>query len=130
MEDISNWDAFFWYGQISSEEQAYFDLLELLIQQKRSFFYYRRGSAGVSEYENNPNGFALQILARFEIANAVAYRNSRVVDGSGGTVDRRIAVSQNAIGFDQDGGNLNVQVLYFLYDNYEEPKSNSFPLGQ
>ncbi len=131
----SAWDIFFQYGEKSKSDmdildmECRTDLYELLIQNKRSLFYYRSGSAGVSEYENNPNGIGLQIFARFDIAEAVSYRNQLVSNGENGSVDRRIAVSQNSVGFEQpQADELNVLVLYFLYANYEEPKSNSFPM--
>lgn len=126
--ELPAWDQFFFYGKGDLHEESVYDLNELLFQPKRSLFYNRRASAGVSEYENNPNGIGLQVFARFEIANAVAYRNSQVSDGSDNLPDRRIAVSQNSIGFEAKDGNLDVRVLYFLYSDYEVPKSNSFPL--
>lgn len=127
-ENPTSWDTFFFYGKGDLDYEAEYDLYELLIQAKRSLFYYRNGSAGVSEYENNPNGIALQVFARFEIANAIAYRNTIISNGSIGGKDRRIAVSQNSIGFENKNGELDVQVVYFLYADYETPKSNSFPL--
>ena len=123
-----SWDSFFYYGQDTLENESQFDLFQLLLQPKRSLYYSRRESAGVSEYENLPNGLQLQIFARYEIAGAIFYRNTLVVDGSNGTKDRRIAVSQNSIGFEAKEGNLNIFILYFLYANYETPQSHSFPL--
>lgn len=126
--EIPAWDQFFFYGKGDLHDEAVYDLNELLFQPKRSLFYNRRASAGVTEYENNPNGIGLQVFARYEIANAVAYRNSQVSDGSDGLPDRRIAVSQTSIGFEQSRENLDIRILYFLYSDYEEPRANSFPL--
>lgn len=135
--DINSvWDTFFYYGGEKSKSdisvldtECRTDLYELLLQNKRSLFYYRSGSAGVSEYENNPNGIGLQIFARFDIAEAVSYRNQLVSNGEGDSVDRRIAVSQNSVGFEQpQSDELNVLVLYFLYAKYDEPKSDSFSM--
>lgn len=125
-----NWDMFFLYGNNTIEDECLFDLYQLLMQPKRSLYYNRQESAGISEYENRPNGIDLQIFARFEIANAVAYRNMMVTDGSNNMKDRRIAISQNSIGFESKGSELNINVLYFLYENYESPKSNTFPLAR
>lgn len=128
IEDYKNWDYFFYYGQIGLEEESKNDLWQLILQPKRSLYYNRRESAGINEYENRPNGIDLQIFARFEIANAVAYRNTLVTNGTDNTIDRRIAVSQNSIGFEARGGELDIQILYFLFADYEEPRSVNFAL--
>ena len=124
----SSWDIFFFYGKNDLDLESQYDLYEMLLQPKRSLYFFRRGSAGVSEYVNNPNGIDLQVFARFEIANAIAYRNTIVSRGENGTKDRRIAVSQTSIGFESKNDELNVRILYFLFADYETPKSNSFPL--
>ena len=124
----SSWDIFFFYGKNDLDLESQYDLYEMLLQPKRSLYFFRRGSAGVNEYINNPNGIDLQVFARFEIANAIAYRNTIVSRGENGTRDRRIAVSQTSIGFESKDDELNVKILYFLFENYETPKSNSFPL--
>jgi len=121
--------GFFYYGKNSLDDESRFDLFQLLLQPKRSLFYDRRESAGISDYENRPNTIELQVLGRFEIANAVAYRNSLVTNGADNTIDRRIAVSQNSIGFSARGEELDVNVLYFLYGDYETPRNNIFTLG-
>jgi hypothetical protein len=128
IQELANWDLFFYYGKSEPETESLFDLYLMLLQPKRSLYYNRKESAGLTEYENNPNDLNLQIFARFEIANAVAYKNSVVVNGTEGTRDRRIAVSQNSIGFEAKNGNLDVQILYFLYADYEQPRQNSFPI--
>jgi len=125
----ANWDIFFFYGKSELDLECRFDLYELLLQNKRSLFYGRRLSAGVNTFENMPNSIELQVLGRFDIASAVAYRNSVVSAGSGGSVDRRIAVSQYSISFLAKDGNLDVNILYFLFSDYETPRNDSFPLG-
>lgn len=128
INDVVNWDVFFYRGETNDLDlECRHDLFELLLQKSRSLFYYRRGSAGVSNYENNPNAIQLQVLCRFDIASAVSYRNSLVSDGSDSNPDRRIAVSQNSIGFQQVDENLTVDVYYFLYANYEEIKNITIP---
>lgn len=124
----SAWEAFFYYGEIDQEDESLYDLHELLLQQKRSLFYFRRAGGGVSEYENVPSSIMLS-LAKAEIANAIAYRNSYVSDGSDGLRDRRIAVSQEYIDIKQvDLGEINVEIYYFLYKDFQDPKANSFKL--
>jgi len=123
------WDIFFYYGKSDLGLENQFDLYQIITQPKRSLFYNRRESSGLSEYENNPNALQLQVLARFDIANAVAYRNTLVVDGTEGRKDRRIAVSQNSIGFDNRNGELDISILYFNYFDYINPKIFSSPLS-
>lgn len=130
IQELPGWDLFFYYGESSLENESVFDLYLILLQNKRSLFYDRRESAGINEYVNTPNGINLQVFARFDIANAISYRNTLVTDGSNNTTDRRIAVSQNSIGFSAKEDTLDVNVLYFLYADYEKPKSNSFKLGR
>lgn len=131
LDELMDWDLFFYYGETGDLDlECRFDLYELLLQPKRSLFYARQLSAGIDQYENAPNTIRLQVLGRYEIASAVAYRNSVVTDGRNGTTDRRIAVSQNSINFKQSNENMDIDVLYFLYDNYEDSKSHSFQLGR
>ena len=121
-----NWDTFFHYGESDLNEEAVYDIYEILLQTRRSLFYFRRGSAGINEFENNPNGMSLQIMGRFEIANTIAYRNSIVSSGADGSIDRRIAISQNAINFLAKNGSLDINILYFLYGDTETLQNNNF----
>ena len=123
---MNYWDTFFYYGQGDLYEESIYDLYEVLLQPKRSFYYYRKGAAGINEYENNPNGLSLQILARFEIASTIAYRNTLVSNGENSSTDRRIVVSQNAISFQVKDSDLNVHIDWFLYKDYQYPKSANF----
>jgi len=113
-------DYFFYYGENTLESECKYDLWTLLLQPKNSLLYDRQESAEIDEYENYPNAVFLQILLRFAIANAIAYRNSLVTDGSEGSKDRRIFTSQNSIGFQQREGELDIQVFYFLSTSYNE----------
>ena len=123
-----SWDIFFYYGETNDLDlECEYDLWEILLQPGRSLFYNRRFSAGLSQFENNPNGMSLQIFGRYEIASSIAYRNTVVSDGSEGLPDRRIAVSQNSVGFKQENGNLDIEVLYFLYHSYKQPKLKKIP---
>ena len=128
LQELANWDIFFYYGLSDLDLESRFDLFQILIEEKRSLYYNRQESAGITEYENNPNSLNLQINAKYDIASAIAYRNTIVTTGANNTTDRRIAISQNSIGFEVTGENLDIKVLYFLYADYEQPKSNSFPL--
>lgn len=125
---MSYWDTFLYYGKGDLEDETIYDIYEILLQPKRSLYYYRKGSAGIDEYENNPNSLSIQVFLRFDIASTIAYRNSIVSNGENGLVDRRIGVSQNFISFISKNGDLDINILYFLYSNYEEPKSSNFLL--
>ena len=123
------WDMFFFYGSNDLALENEFDLYQIITQPKRSLFYNRKESCGLSEYENNPNSLSLQVLSRFDIANSVAYRNTVVPDGTNGTKDRRIALSQNSIGFSSKNGELDITILYFNFFNYADPKIFGLPLS-
>lgn len=128
-DELGNWDIFFHYGETRGLDlECRYDLFELLLQNKRSLFYIRRFAAGLELYENSPNTLNLQVLGRYEISSGVAYRNSLVSDGTGTHQDRRVAVSQNGIKFQQKEDTINVEVFYFLYNSYEVPRSHSFKL--
>jgi hypothetical protein len=123
---MSAWETYLYYGQSPLQDECEFDLLEILLQPTRSSFYNRKMAAGIQE--NKPNGIELQVMGRFNIANSIAYRNSRVTIGLNGTKDRRIGVSQNTIGFDTVGSNLDITVLYFMFANYETPVESTFKI--
>lgn len=124
----SPWESFFYYGNDTLENETLYDMTELLMQPKRSLYYFRRGSGGLNLYENNPNGLALSIFMRYEITSAIGYRNTIVVAGENGFRDRRVAVSQQSIKIIPAGNNVDVDVLYFLFADFEKPRSNSFKL--
>ena len=121
---MSAWETYLYYGNSPLQDECEYDLNEILLQPKRSLFYNRQMSAGISA--NKPNGIDLQVMGRFNIANSIAYRNGRVSNGLNGTKDRRIGVSQNTIGFDMAGSNLDITVLYFMFANYETPVGVKF----
>jgi len=124
-------DYFFYHGKNSLQEECRFDLVSELLQSKRSMFYARSFGAGVTEYENYPNGLTLQIGLRYDIAQAIALRNQRVTSGEDNYPDRRIALSQFSIEFIREGGdNLSLTVIYFLYADYSDSRSISLPVGR
>ena len=128
LNGVSPWDIFFNYGKINIEDEVTYDLYELLLQSKRSQYYFREGGGGVSDFENYPSGIQL-LLMKFSIASAIAKRNNYVSNGEQKTRDRRAAVSQDYITIEYDtDGNVNVGVTFFLYDNYQSPKTTNFLL--
>lgn len=129
VKQLASSDFFFYYDDISAQDISEHDMMELILQPKRGLFYFRKFGAGVSDYENFPNAIFIQVLLRYSIADSIAYRNKFVTDGFGNTIDRRIAASQTTIGFKQEGGNLDIEVLYFLYSNFSNPNSLNVPFG-
>ena len=129
IDQISDIDMFFFYGLNDIDLEIEHDLLYGLLQPKRSLFYFRSEGAGVEEYENFPSGYFMQVSLRYDMANWVAQRNTRVSDGTKGYPDRRIAVSQATIDIDTLKGNIDVQVLYIPYYNYEKPTVINLAIG-
>ena len=105
------------------------DLMQVLIQPKRSMLYNRQFGAGIKDRENFPNAVSLQIGLRYDIASAIAYRNTVVSDGTDNTRDRRIASSQFSIEFKQDRGNLDIRVYYFNFVNTKQIRSVDIESG-
>ena len=120
LDELGSWDLFFFYGQNDIELEIQSDLMGLVLQPLRSLFYNNRESGGVDGYENYPNDLNLQINCRFTIADAVAWKNGQISDGSDGITDRRIAVSQNSIQFTKQNGELNIEVLYIPYLDFNK----------
>lgn len=119
---LGSWDLFFNYGDNDLDLELESDAMMLVVQPARTLFYNNLESGGVSE--NYPNGLSLQVLLRYNIASAFAFRNRVVVDGSNNTKDRRLAVSQNSISFNSNqSGELDVTVLYIPYYNFDAYKS-------
>jgi hypothetical protein len=127
VQETSSSDLFFYYGT-DVEKECESELLNLVMNPRGAMMYNRRYGAGASDFENYPNGFSMQVVLRYQIADAVAYRNSTVTDGSNNTIDRRIAVSQNFISFIPNNGELDINILYFLYSNYSTPRNLSMPI--
>jgi hypothetical protein len=109
LSDINN---FFYAGLIDVDTETQADILSILIQPKRSMFYNRSDGAGIPEYENQPITSMMQIMMAYDIVMAVSLRNSRVSNGSDGGVDKRVAVSQNSVTTEQNGDEVQVNVLY------------------
>jgi len=122
-------DHFFYYGQVDEQKEIEADIIQLLTQDKRSMFYTRSYGAGVSDYENAPQGLALEIGLRYSIATSIAKRNYEVSNGNDGSRDRRAVTSQNAIFIDQTPDGIVVRVIYVPFFNYKTPGIVSVPIG-
>jgi hypothetical protein len=121
-------DYFFFYGSVDQRKEIEADLVQGIMQGKRSLFYDRSFGAGVPEYENTAGGLSLEVNMKYDISAWVARRNREVSDGTNGTRDRRVVTSQSAIKIDQRRGEADVQVLYIPFFDYEDPGIVQVPL--
>lgn len=128
-DEISDINVFFFYGTLSDEIETEHNLMAGLLQPERSLYYDRSDSVGVGSYENHPNNLILQIQLRFQIANWVNFFNSYTGDGSSGSKERRLAISQFSILFEQTNDNLDMDILYIPFSNYTQIKSVKTSIG-
>lgn len=128
---LADFDIFFYYGKNDLEIETKSDLMQNLLQRKRSLFYNRSlDSAGVSDYENLPDGLALRVNLPYDIVNSISKRNQFVSNGSDGYRDRRVAISQSTIRINGDNvGNIKATVLYIPLADFKQSESLSVPLG-
>jgi|SRR5271157_3168035 len=127
---FSSTDFFFFYQQNDLHSQCESDLATILLQPKRKMYFNRQFGAGAGAFRNFPAGFMMELGVGYSIANSVAYNNTVVTDGTNGTVDRRIATSQNVISVDSDNnGNIDITVLYFLFADQKNQKGLTLNTG-
>ncbi len=109
-------DSFFYYGQNDITVECINDVSETILQPKGSMFYDRSNGTDLAATRNNPRGGMLDFLMRFDIAAAIARRNSEVSDGSNNTKDRRVAASQSSveIAYPPKGG-ADVTVSFIMF---------------
>lgn len=129
LDEVSDINVFFYYGLLDDEVETEHNLMAGLLQPERSLYYDRSDSVGISSYENHPNNLMLQIQLRFQIANWVNFYNSYTGDGTNGSKERRLAISQFSILFDQVGDNLDITTLYIPFSNYTQIKSVKTSVG-
>ena len=125
----SDFEIFLGYGDFDTLLETESDLMEGLLQPKRTLFYNRSDGAGVPNYENHPNDLILNIGLKYDIAKWANYRNTQVGDGNDGTTDRRVAVSQNAIRITQAGQNLDIEVYYIPFIDYNQIRAVTTSIG-
>lgn len=129
LTELSDINIFFYYGELDLDLEIESDIMQLLTQPKKSMFYNRSFGCGVHENENYPNTLLLEIMMRFDIANGIYRRNLEVGDGTNGTKERRVAVSQWSIVTERNKGNLNLAVNYIPFIDYKNLKSTNLPIG-
>jgi hypothetical protein len=121
--ELSDINIFFYYGQSDLDLETEHDIFLGVCQPPSSMFYNRSDSAKVELYENYPNTILLQIGVRYYIISWIMYRNSNVSDGTEGTVDRRVAASQEYMNLEQSGSNMNIDIFYIPLAAYWDMKS-------
>lgn len=127
-DGISPWDIFFYYGKGDLDTETVSDLYELLLQPKRSLFYFRR-FGGVTGFENYPLALEYTALMKYEIVNAVAYRNGYISNGQRESIDRRVATSQEFIDIENNkDGESDVKMNYFMFADVQNPRGGNFKL--
>ena len=110
MEQLQDFDGFFYYGSGDLEIETKSDILQNLMQSKRSLYYNRYyDSAGIKQYENRPISLFLQINIPYDIVTSIAKRNTVV---SSENPDRRVSVSQSTIRIETEKGLVKVSVIY------------------
>lgn len=129
LDEVSDINVFFYYGTLSNELETEHNLMAGLLQPERSLYYNRSDSVGVDSYENHPNNLLLQIQLRFQIANWVNFYNTYTGDGTNGSRERRLAISQFSIEFEQSEDNLDVNILYIPFADYTQMKSVKISVG-
>lgn len=129
LDEISDINIFFYYGTLSDELETEHNLMTGLLQPERSLYYNRSDSVGVDSFENHPNNLMLQVQLRFQIANWINYYNSYTGDGTGSSKERRLAISQFSIMFEQNLDNLDIEILYIPFSEYSQLKSIKTGVG-
>ena len=123
-------DNFFYYGEGNLRDEIRNDIIEGLVQPRNTLYYARELGAGLSGFENFPGGLLLEIGIRYTVVDFIARRNQLVSDGTNGTPDRRVAVSQHSVGIQRDNmGNITVTIYYVPFADYENPDTIQIPIG-
>jgi hypothetical protein len=130
VNQFKDFDNFFYYGYGNLEVETKSDILQNIMQPKRSLFYDRsQDSAGIPGYENRPNSLYMQINLPFDIATSLGKRNQVVSNGDGDYPDRRIATSQAIIQVKIDKEQTKVTVNYIPLSDFRQTSAISAVLS-
>ena len=131
MADVSqlqDFDNFYYYGLGDLQNETAGDLLQILVQQKRTLFYSRsRNAAGIQE--NHPNSVKIRTLFPFDIVSAISKRNQSTGNGQNGTKERRVATSQNQVQVKQNGSEADISVFYVPFVDINQKNKVGFQIG-
>jgi hypothetical protein len=119
------WDTFFYHGE-ELDDDIRNDIIIGVVQSKRSFFFNRQDSAGVSSKENFPDSLSTFIGIQYAVAKWVGYRNSYVSDQD---PDQRVATSQFAITTESNKqGKLSVKIPYISFKDQRDLNIINIPI--
>lgn len=124
-----DFNYFLFYGEAPEGEELEADIVAGLMQDRRSMFYHRGYGAGLSDFENAADGISTQVGLKYRAASYLAERNQEVSDGTGGTRDRRVLVSQGSISVERASGGLDVKLVYVPYADLRSAKVLAVPIG-
>jgi hypothetical protein len=128
LEQASDIDVFFFYGDGDIELETLSDLYAGIIQPERSLFYNRQDGCGLSDKENRPATFILELSARYNVVKWIGYRNSQLPEDN--EKDRRVATSQSVIDFvKNDRGEFDINFGYIPFRDISQPREQQLPLG-
>lgn len=128
VNELSDFDIFFYYGEGDLEIETKSDILMNLLQDKRSLLYNADEGAGISAYENFPNANYIRVLLPYLIVDSLSRRNSNVSNGENGLPDRRVAVSQSTIFIENSDSHISISVYYVPLTGLQ-PKSIEIKVG-
>jgi hypothetical protein len=121
-------DWFFYWGQMSLDDEVREDIRAVVIQPRKSIFYDRSYGSAVGEAENSGSQLVKQIGARYSAVQAIALRNGRVTDGTNGP-DRRVLTSQAIIGIEDTENGFNLEVYYTPMSGTRRVQKVVAPIG-
>lgn len=129
-EQLKDFDNFFFYGYGELEDETRSDVLQNVMQPRRSLFYARNmDSAGLPEYENYPESMYKHIIIPYQVVESLSMRNQYVSNGSNDHPDRRVAVSQSTIRIEENKGEMNITILFIPLSDYKQTQQVNVPLG-
>lgn len=128
VEQLRDFDNFFYYGSGDLQDEIASDLLQILTQQKKSLLYSRsRNAAGIME--NTPNSITTKVLLPFDIISAISKRNLSTGNGQNGSKERRVASSQNQVKITQNRSEADISVFYIPFSDIKQKKTVGFQVG-
>jgi len=123
LTELSDINLFFGYGNYDLELETESDIIQGLMQPKRSMYYNRSDGCEIANMENYPNTLVGQVSIRYSIATFISRRNENLPTNM--KRDRRVIISQNLIDIKYDDG-LQINVLYIPLSNYNQINKTSY----
>ena len=123
LTELSDINLFFGYGSYDLELETESDVIQGLMQSKRSMYYNRSDGCEIANMENYPNTLVSQVTIRYSIATFISRRNENLPTNM--KRDRRVIISQNLIDIKHDDG-LQINILYIPLSNYNQINKTSY----